>query len=132
MAAAKAKPPEGKVLDGVNLLPFLQGQRSDAPHRQIFWRTDTYLAVREGDWKLQSMQRPKQDVLYNLARDPGERTNLATQEPARLAAMKADLTAFNAAQAKPLWPSLAEGPMHIDKTLKEPRGPQDAYIYYAN
>jgi arylsulfatase A-like enzyme len=132
LAAAQGTPPEGKVIDGVNLLPFLKGQRGDAPHRQIFWRTDTYLAVREGDWKLQSMQLPKKDMLYNLASDPGEKTDLATQEPARLAAMKATLTAFNTAQAKPLWPSLAEGPIRIDKTLKDPRSPQDAYIYYAN
>lgn len=132
LAAAKAKPPEGKVLDGVNLLPHVQGQRKDAPHRHIFWRTDTYLAMREGDWKLQSMQRPKQDLLYNLASDPGEKTDLAAQQPARLAAMKADLLAFNAAQAKPLWPSLAEGPVRVDKTIKDPRSPQDAYVYYAN
>jgi arylsulfatase A-like enzyme len=132
LAAAGAKPPEGKVLDGVNLLPFVQGQRSDAPHRQIFWRTDTYLALREGDWKLQSMQRPKQDLLYNLGTDPGEKTNLAAQEPTRLAAMKADLRAFNAAQAKPMWPSLAEGPVRIDKTLKDPRSSGDPYVYYAN
>ncbi len=132
LAAARAKPPQGKVLDGVNLLPYLQGQRTDAPHRQIFWRTDTYLAMREGDWKLQVMQRPKKDVLYNLVSDPGEKTDLAAQQPARLAAMKADLLAFDAAQAKPLWPSLAEGPIRLDKTLKEPASPGDAYIYYAN
>ena len=94
--------------------------------------SNTYLAMREGDWKLQSMQRPKKDVLYNLASDPGEKTDLATQEPARLAAMKAALTAFNATQAKPLWPSLAEGPVRIDKTINDPRSPQDAFVYYAN
>jgi arylsulfatase A-like enzyme len=132
LAAAGAKLPEGKSIDGVNLLPFLKGQRTDAPHRQIFWRTDTYLAMREGDWKLQVMQRPKQDLLYNLATDPGEKTNLAGLQGARLAAMKADLLAFNGRQAKPLWPSLAEGPISIDKTLKDPAQPGDAYIYYAN
>lgn len=132
LAAAGAPPPEGKVLDGVNLLPFVRGQKSDSPHQQIFFRTDTYLAMRQGDWKLQVMDRPKQDVLYNLASDPGERNNLAQQEPARLLQMKKDIWAINAQQAKPMWPSLGEGAIPLDKTLKEPLRPGDAYTYYAN
>jgi arylsulfatase A-like enzyme len=132
LAAAQTAPPEGKVMDGVNLLPFVKGARTQAPHEAIFFRTDTYLALRQGDWKLQSMQRPLQDVLYNLADDPGERQNLASQEPSRLADMKKRLMDINAQQIKPMWPSLLEGPISLDKTLKQPYKPGDAYIYYAN
>ena len=132
LAAAQAAPPEGKVLDGVNLLPFAKGVNPPAPHEQLFFRTGTYLALRKGDWKLQVMERPKQDVLYNLAADPGERNNLARQEPERLADMKKRLLAINAQQVKPMWPSLAEGAIGLDKTLKQAPKPGDAYIYYAN
>ena len=132
LAAAQTAPPEGKVMDGVNLLPFVKGTHPQAPHEQIFFRTDTYLALRQGDWKLQSMQRPRQDVLYNLADDPGERQNLASQEPARLADMQKRLKDINAQQIKPMWPSLLEGPISLDKTLKQAYKPGDAYIYYAN
>lgn len=132
LAAANAAPPKGKVLDGVNLLPFARGENTQSPHSDIFFRTDTYLALRSGDWKLQVMERPKQDVLYNLAADPGERNNLAAQEPARLAVMKKQLLGINAQQVKPLWPSLAEAPISLDKTLREPPKPGGAYIYYAN
>jgi arylsulfatase A-like enzyme len=132
LAAAQAKPPEGKVLDGVNLLPFLKGDASKAPHQQIFFRTDTYLAMRQGDWKLQVMERPKMDVLYNLSKDPGERNNLAQQEPERLQQMKRDLLAINAQQIKPMWPSLGEGSIRLDKTLKDPYDAKDAFVYYAN
>ncbi len=132
LAAAQAKPPEGKVLDGVNLLPFLKGDASKTPHQQIFFRTDTYLAMRQGDWKLQVMERPKMDVLYNLSKDPGERNNLAQQEPERLQQMKRDLLAINAQQIKPMWPSLGEGSIRLDKTLKDPYDAKDAFVYYAN
>ncbi len=132
LAAAQTAPPEGKVMDGVNPLPFVKGTHPQAPHEQIFFRTDTYLALRQGDWKLQSMQRPRQDVLYNLADDPGERQNLASQEPARLADMQKRLKDINAQQIKPMWPSLLEGPISLDKTLKQAYKPGDAYIYYAN
>ncbi len=132
LAAAHAAPPEGKDLDGVNLLPFAKGLNTQAPHEQLFFRTDTYLALRTGDWKLQVMERPKQDVLYNLAVDPGERNNLASQEPKRLADMKKSLLAINAQQGKPLWPSLAEAPIALDRTLKQASKPGEAYVYYAN
>jgi arylsulfatase A-like enzyme len=110
----------------------LKGDASKAPHQQIFFRTDTYLAMRQGDWKLQVMERPKMDVLYNLRQDPGERHNLAQQEPERLQQMKRDLLAINAQQIKPLWPSLGEGSIRLDKTLKDPYDAKDAFVYYAN
>jgi hypothetical protein len=40
--------------------------------------------------------------------------------------------AINAQQVKPMWPSLAEAPIYIDKTLKQAPKQGDAYIYYAN
>ena len=72
------------------------------------------------------------DVLYNLSKDPGERNNLAQQEPERLQQMKRDLLAINAQQIKPMWPSLGEGSIRLDKTLKDPYDAKDAFVYYAN
>jgi len=46
--------------------------------------------------------------------------------------MKKRLAAVNAQQVKPLWPSLGEGAIYIDQTLKQPAKPGDAYVYYAN
>ena len=41
-------------------------------------------------------------------------------------------TAHNAQQARPLWPSVIDGPQLIDKTGAEPYGPGDEYIYWPN
>lgn len=131
-AAAGQKPPADRPIDGVNLLPFATGQATGRPHDTLFWRTDTYRVVRQGDWKLQLTGRPKQDWLFDLAADPGEKTNLAAREPQRVAAMKAQLAAWEATQRKPMWPSLAEGPIPVDKTLKAPQAADDVVIYYAN
>ncbi|HSZ21835.1 MAG TPA: hypothetical protein VK782_01775 [Candidatus Sulfotelmatobacter sp.] len=35
-------------------------------------------------------------------------------------------------QAKPLWPSLLEGPIYIDHPLSFPDHPDDDYVYWAN
>lgn len=130
-AAAGQKLPVDRAIDGVDLLPFVRGEASGQPHELLFWRSGSYRSMREGDWKLQVTERPRQDWLYNLASDPGEKTNLAAREPARVAAMKLKLEAWGKEQRKSLWPSLTEGPVAVDKTLREPQAADDVYIYWS-
>lgn len=130
-AAGQALPTD-RAIDGVNLLPFIQGQAPGRPHELLFWRTDDYLAVRAGDWKLQVSKQPKQDWLFNLVNDPTEQHNLAAREPERVAAMKAQLAAWNQQQRRPMWPSLGAAAIPIDHTLKQPLKPGDEFVYYAN
>jgi len=113
-------------------LPFITQTSSGRPHDTLFWRTDTYRVVRDGDWKLQVSERPQKDWLFDLAADPTEKVNLATKEPERLAALKAKLATWDKAQRKPMWPSLGEGAIPIDKSLKQKLAPEDEYVYYAN
>lgn len=49
LAAAHAEPVAGTRLDGVNLLPFLSGQRSDAPHEALYWRNENLWATGPND-----------------------------------------------------------------------------------
>ena len=131
-AAAGATVPTDRIIDGVNLLPFARGERQDRPHDALFWRTDDYLTLRLGDWKLQTTGRPKKDWLYHLATDPTEQVNLADSEPARLAEMKARIEAFNREQVAPIWQSLATNAVPIDRMLQEPQKPGEDYVYFAN
>ena len=39
-------------LDGVNLLPYLEGTAQGDPHDKLFWRFGPQWAIRKGDWKL--------------------------------------------------------------------------------
>ncbi len=50
-AAAGQKLPADRVIDGVNLLPFIRGESTGQPHETLFWRSDSYRGKREGDWK---------------------------------------------------------------------------------
>ncbi len=131
-AAAGQKPPADRPIDGVNLLPFIKGQAPGRPHDVLFWRTDQYVTLRAGDWKLQVSQMPQKEWLFNLAQDPTEKVNLVNKEPARLAAMKAQLAEWGKSQQKPMWPSLGAGPIAIDHSLKQPTKATDEYIYYSN
>jgi arylsulfatase A-like enzyme len=131
-AAAGLEVPKDRPIDGVNLLPFAKGKSTGNAHESLFWRTDSYRVMRTNEWKLQVTERPKKEWLYHLSVDPTERNNLAEKEPAQLASMKAQLAAWDKQQVKPLWPSLGEGAVAIDRTLKSPPVPNEDYIYYAN
>lgn len=83
-------------LDGVNLLPFLQktGKPRESPlgfETIGNTRGSPRLAYIEDRWKLLSNLDESPDVLFDLAHDPGETTNAAAREPARVNRMRAAL-----------------------------------------
>ena len=132
-AAAGVALPADRKIDGVDLVPFVRGERPGVPHRELFWRSGHYRVALVDGWKLQVNERPPGTTwLFDLNTDPTERTNLAAREPERVAALRRALAAHDAEQAASLWPSLTENPVNVDKTLAEPDAPDDEYIYWPN
>lgn len=77
--------PSGKLaLEGTSLTPALSG-KSLAP-RTIFIEHEGNKSARDGDWKLVGLAGTPWE-LYNLTLDPTERTDLASREPTRVAAL---------------------------------------------
>ena len=76
--------------------------------------------------------RPDKVWLYNLSEDPTEQTNLADDMPAKVAELQALLDAHNEDQVEPIWPSVLEDYVTIDKTDEEELLPTDEYIYWPN
>jgi arylsulfatase A-like enzyme len=132
VAAAGARLPTDRVIDGVNLLPYLGAAPQRQPGRALFWRDGPYRAVQEQGWKLIVSQRPAKSWLFDLNTDPTERVNLAAREPARLAHLQTVLAAHHAVMPAPLWPSFIELPVRIDKTLDQPAAPGDEFTYWFN
>jgi arylsulfatase A-like enzyme len=133
--AAGAAVPTDRKLDGVNLLPFMEGKETGRPHQTLFWRSGDYKTLLDGDWKLQVSGLLKKDWLYNLKDDPTEKVNLATTNPDKVAELTKVLDSINSEQAKAAWPELAEAPVAIDhpeNPAKFPDSPNDEYIYWAN
>ena len=103
MAAAGAEmpPKETKIKrkthiewDGVNLLPYLRGEKTEPPHEHLFWRmTLRGAAVREGKWKLLlNVHTPP--ALYDLENDLGEQNNLYGEQPDIVARLWSELNAL--------------------------------------
>jgi arylsulfatase A-like enzyme len=85
---ALAGQPVPKQADGVSLLPLLMGTGSIPADRPLYWEYAAKggpKAVRRGQWKAVWVGLKKNpDVageLYDLAADPGEKTNVADRHP---------------------------------------------------
>jgi arylsulfatase A-like enzyme len=131
-AAAGAAMPADRVMDGVDLMPFLSGTATGEPHKSLFWRSGNYRVVLQGGWKLQSLRLPPEQFLFDLGTDPTEQHNLAAREPGKLAELSALMDGIDRAQAKPIWPSLLSAAIAIDHPGGIPISPDDTYIYWDN
>lgn len=82
LAATNTRAPAGHRPDGIDILPVLRGETGPV-ERNLYWRINRparrQRAIRSGGWKL--LQDADSLQLFDLSRDPGERTNLAGQHP---------------------------------------------------
>ncbi|MFZ9406942.1 MAG: sulfatase-like hydrolase/transferase [Burkholderiaceae bacterium] len=127
VAAAQAKLPGDRPIDGVDLL---EPSRKD--RRPLFWRDGAYRAVQSDGWKLIDSPMPKRQWLFHLAQDPTERNNLIQQEGAQRERLERLLSEHHAGLPTPLWPSFVAVPVPIDKTLDQPHAQDDEFTYWFN
>lgn len=131
-AAAGAAIPKDRVMDGVDLVPFVKGKASGDPHKAMYWRSGRYKVVLAGGWKLQVAQEPNKVWLFDLANDPTERRDLAKTRPDKVRELTAILAQLDSQMAKPAWPSLLSGAIYIDHPSDKPPKPSDEYVYWDN
>lgn len=124
--------PEAKVIDGVNLLPYLRGQKTGRPHDTLIWREGDYQAIMSNGWKMQISARPEKIRLFHLADDPLEQNELSGTRGDKVAELTALLDAHNDQQADPIWPTGVEIPIWIDKSLADNPTLEDDYVYWPN
>ncbi|OHX64631.1 sulfatase-like hydrolase/transferase [Flammeovirga pacifica] len=71
-----------KTLDGVNIVPFIKGDKSGTPHESLRWRhyDKKSYTVRMGDMKYLHLYNKKSEKyhkeFYNVSEDIGEKNNL--------------------------------------------------------
>jgi arylsulfatase A-like enzyme len=115
LAAAGITPPTDLALDGVNLLPFLDGTSTADPHEALFWRWRAEQAVRMGDWKLVRGKEHRAWRLIDLAHDVKEEHDLTEQHPDKAKALLARFEQWNATLLPP-------GPSFKDTTEADDDG----------
>jgi arylsulfatase A-like enzyme len=105
LAAAGAAIDPAWKLDGVDLRPYLTGEKAGPPHQTLYWRFGEQWAVRHGDWKLLVANGGSgKPELYHLSEDIGEKTDLAARNPEKLKELQGIYDRWNAEQAEPIAP----------------------------
>ncbi|MDA9258098.1 sulfatase-like hydrolase/transferase [Flavobacteriaceae bacterium] len=118
--------------DGVNILPYLSGANEGEPERILFNKSGDYSFLIKDGWKLQVDLVQNKKWLYNLNQDPIEKINLIESNIEKLNELELILSNKLSEQVKPIWPSLLDWPIFIDKTLDEKVNKTDEYIFWAN
>lgn len=86
--------PEWK-LDGLNLMPLLEGKTSHLDRTELFWKFgNDQFAIRNGDWKLVKVHADK--GLFNLTKDISETTDRTAERGPYAQELKTHWDGWNA------------------------------------
>lgn len=96
-------------LDGVNLIPFLTGERGGAPHDYLFWRKfdQKYYAVRKGDEKM-VLKTGTEEMLFDLDQDISEQKNLGAERKGSVKKLSAGLRKWEQELRDPIFLGLTQ------------------------
>jgi uncharacterized sulfatase len=94
------------TLDGVNLLPYLTGEKHGPPHDALYWRWGSQAAVQEFPYKLIALG-DRERLLFDITTPEGEHIerNLLRQKPDIAARLEARLKAWCATLQPPGLPT---------------------------
>lgn len=108
-----------RPLDGVDLLPFLTGNNTAAPHESIYLRKiqQDAFAVRHGNHKLVIPSSGEAPALFDLSKDIGEKNDLAATAPSILADLEKRRADWNKQLIAPVFGPGINGPP--EKKAKE-------------
>lgn len=110
-AASGIKADPARPLDGVDLVPFLTGEKIAPPHESIFLRKihQQAFAVRSGSHKL-VISGGGAAQLYDLTKDIGEKHDLSSTEPGILADLEKRRAEWNKQLISPVFGPGINGP----------------------
>ena len=103
--------PPDRIYDGVDIMPYLAGRKTGAPHDMLVWRRRPLVSIRKGDWKLWESvndttgQFGEYKLLFNLRTDLNETTNVASRHPEKVRELEALIRQWSKDMTDPRWPS---------------------------
>ena len=130
--AAGASLPTDRKIDGVDLLPIVNGNTDSIQNRALFLRSGASQSALIDGWKLNISDPPGENWLYDLANDPTEQNNLAQSHPEKLRELQAALSRHNKEQPSSAWPAMISVPINLDRDDSQANQANDEFIYWSN
>ena len=121
LAAADIQKPDDIILDGENLLPYLNSDKTKNPHQKLFWRKLDESAARVDNYKLVSLDNFG-STLYDLSTDFGETQNISNQDTIKFNELLKHYKEWDDKMMKPLWregQAWEDVTYHIQKRLMQ-------------
>ena len=112
---------QGRPLDGVNLVPFVNGDDTGVPHEAIYLRKydQQRYAIRYHDYKLVIPKLNAKPQLYELSEDIGETNNIANAHPEKLEQLDEMLKEWTSELQDPAFLGLTHSDAWIKKRNKQ-------------
>ncbi len=113
-AVALAGLPHDAKLDGVNILPFVTGEKKGSPHDTLYWRWGSQAAIQEMPYKL-IMIGERERLLFDITKPDGENIarNLVSKHPDIAKRLEAKLKSWSDTLQPPGLPTSLD-PHHED------------------
>ncbi len=85
-----------RPLDGVNLIPFLTGEKSGPPHEVLFWQMfdKDHAVIRSGNDKYIDLDKEDKTELYDLSNDKEEKNDLVDRQAEKAKKLQSQLDAW--------------------------------------
>ncbi|WP_258104195.1 sulfatase-like hydrolase/transferase [Marinoscillum sp. MHG1-6] len=99
---AGKEPTTDNKLDGVNILPYLNGDREGNPHDILYWRKDEMSTIRNQNMKYITSE-DSLEVMYDLDQNLGETDDLSSMYPDMKDSLKAMLSKWESGLPQPYW-----------------------------
>lgn len=114
LKAIKIDPPEDRILDSVNLIPFVLGDSKEKPHDALFWKSGFNLSIRKDGWKFMYNKNNGEYQLYNLILDRSESQDLSSQYPEHSRELLKEVLELES-QCKPaMWPRVMDFEIEVN------------------
>ena len=106
--------PDDRIYDGVNLVPYLNNEKTGWPHEVFYWKADHIQAMRNKNWKFLMSTRDNWIELYNISKDKYEQYDVYGEKPDTLEQMLRQYDEWKMKLHPPLWPRLMDHKFTID------------------